>query len=99
MVDAITQATTLGMVGLTPIDFFPFREFMYSCTCDDTANYSTSLVRHIPPWLPGATLIRKARDAKILVDKMIDEPFERSWEEKVDPYFCAFPLFSANKST
>lgn len=44
---------------------------------------ATSPVRHIPPWMPGASLMRRAQEVKAMVDRVIDEPFNQSVEEKV----------------
>lgn len=75
---------SLGVPGLNAVDLFPFCE---SETLDIYFLFIFS-VRHVPSWLPGAQLLRKAREVKKLVQRMVDEPYEQVKTQMVSAGFA-----------
>ncbi|KAH8114914.1 cytochrome P450 [Phellopilus nigrolimitatus] len=53
---AMTMTSSLGSVGTTVIDLFPF-------------------LRHVPAWLPGMSLKRRALETRKAVDEVTNKPF------------------------
>jgi hypothetical protein len=65
----------LGSPGGTPPDFLPLCMFI-SAICVAYSRLFLLIVRHIPPWFPGAWWSRHGRDWKATVKDFFELPFE-----------------------
>ena len=78
------ELTSLGVPGLTVVDMFPLRtSSLPNNYIPYIQNVLSSLVRHMPDWVPGPWLIGRAKHVRALLDQMMTEPYERVKSEKV----------------
>lgn len=74
----------MGVPGLTAVDMFPLRTlYRPDSYIQYILNVLTILVRHMPDWVPGPWLIRRAKHVRVLLDRMMTAPYERVKAEKV----------------
>lgn len=79
--EAISAASSLGLNGLTVVDIFPHRK-SNKHIIDCHAHLLLS-VQYIPTWFPGTSLLRRAKSARILIDRMLDEPYQYVKSQRV----------------
>ena len=41
------------------------------------------LVRHLPSWFPGSNLLERAKKARVLIDRMLEEPYQHVKAQRV----------------
>lgn len=42
-------------------------------------------MRYVPTWLPGAGILRRAKQAKIMIDRVVEEPYQQVKVQRVSP--------------
>ena len=72
----ITSVLSLGVQGLNPIDNLPFCKYRI-VDSSNIANAMCLSVRFLPSWIPGGSLPNKARSARKMVNRMVNEPYDR----------------------
>lgn len=40
-------------------------------------------VRYVPTWFPGTSLLRRAKEAKAMINRVVDEPYQQVKGQKV----------------
>lgn len=79
-IEAFTAVFSLGLNGLTSLDLVPLCEQIMVLRAFWLNGTS---VRYLPPWLPGMGILQRGKDARVLIDKMVDEPYEHVKERRV----------------
>lgn len=91
--EAASAVVSLGLNGLTLVDIFPSRKQEKHAI--DCCAHLPSLVRYVPTWFPGMSLLKRAKKARILIDRMVDEPYQYVKSQRVSSTVRSGPLFTS----
>ena len=91
-IEAVSAVASLGLSGLTAVDLFPIRE-----SCEHTMSIPLMCrilypVRYVPTWFPGTSALERAKRTRILIDKMLDVPYQYVKSQRVSSIFSDWLL-------
>lgn len=82
-IEAFSAVFSLGLNGLTSVDLVPICKCPYHIVGDAYIQILLIVVRHFPSWFPGMGLLERAKQARILIDKMVEEPYQQVKSQRV----------------
>lgn len=82
--EAFPRIFALGVVGMSPVDLFPFRKLFVYHSKEFTHPIYALQVRNMPLWFPGVgSLLSRAKEARVWMDRVIDEPYDHVKSQRV----------------